>query len=388
MSSAAILMRFGVSLVSPWPLCRLRARAGSRPRWPSGKPADWPAGASRLALDENDAHECDNPASLSIAERAFWALCGMGGPERVPPEKARATWRRALRAIEVMNNRPNSEMDFADFADDKSESDTNLLVAPATVRSEPPLTPLPLAPRPVGRFGSGAPLAPPRPSSSSVLPRPSRPPSVTPAPPAVAEPPAPGSSSRDAIPAPPSQESQREPSLLDLMHDELDAVRRLLIAKEAEIRVVVAQRDARIVELERTRSSLTAQTSVLAAREAALEAREASLSAREVALETREASLSSREAALETRESTQEMRKAPQSEAGEPAKGDDLKAIRGIGPAFERELQKLGVHTYVQIAAWTAADIEAIAPKIRAKAERIRRDGWVTSAAQLVAERT
>jgi predicted flap endonuclease-1-like 5' DNA nuclease len=62
---------------------------------------------------------------------------------------------------------------------------------------------------------------------------------------------------------------------------------------------------------------------------------------------------------------------------------DDLKLIKGIGPAFERELRKLGITSFAQIAAWTPADIDQIAPKIKAKPDRIRRDEWIQRAAEL-----
>jgi predicted flap endonuclease-1-like 5' DNA nuclease len=67
--------------------------------------------------------------------------------------------------------------------------------------------------------------------------------------------------------------------------------------------------------------------------------------------------------------------------------GDDLKLIRGIGPAFERELKRIGVRTFDQIAAWTETDVEQIGPKIKARPERIKRDDWIKKAAALAAAR-
>ncbi len=68
--------------------------------------------------------------------------------------------------------------------------------------------------------------------------------------------------------------------------------------------------------------------------------------------------------------------------------GDDLRKIRGIGPAFERKLNELGVETYLQIAAWDDAEIDRIADRLGGRAaKRIRRDDWVAGARQLLAER-
>jgi large subunit ribosomal protein L21 len=60
---------------------------------------------------------------------------------------------------------------------------------------------------------------------------------------------------------------------------------------------------------------------------------------------------------------------------------DDLRRISGIGPAFERTLHSLGVRTYAEIAAWTAEDIERIAPKLRMSAARM--NGWPEQARTL-----
>ena len=66
---------------------------------------------------------------------------------------------------------------------------------------------------------------------------------------------------------------------------------------------------------------------------------------------------------------------------------DDLTQLKGIGPAIARSLSKIGVRSLSQIAAWTDEDIEAIAPKVRTRPNRIRKDGWVKSAQRLLAQR-
>ena len=63
--------------------------------------------------------------------------------------------------------------------------------------------------------------------------------------------------------------------------------------------------------------------------------------------------------------------------------GDDLKRIRGIGPAFERALKARGVSSFSQIAAWTASELEEAARALRVKPERIRKEDWVGHAGAL-----
>jgi predicted flap endonuclease-1-like 5' DNA nuclease len=65
--------------------------------------------------------------------------------------------------------------------------------------------------------------------------------------------------------------------------------------------------------------------------------------------------------------------------------GDDLKRIRGIGPAFERALKARGVTTFGQIAGWSATEMEETARALRVKIERIRREDWVGGARALLA---
>src|SRR5262245_118330 len=73
----------------------------------------------------------------------------------------------------------------------------------------------------------------------------------------------------------------------------------------------------------------------------------------------------------------------------EPAKGakdrpkDDLSQIHGIGPVFARTLNKMGLHTFVQIARWKPQDIEKVAKKLYTAPERIKRDNWIAEAKKL-----
>lgn len=89
-------------------------------------------------------------------------------------------------------------------------------------------------------------------------------------------------------------------------------------------------------------------------------------------------------AALRTRISELEASLAAASAVPRPDAPPSLRQIRGIGPAFERALQGLGITTVSQIAALDAAEIERVAPLINARPDRILRDDWVGQAKRLL----
>ncbi len=66
---------------------------------------------------------------------------------------------------------------------------------------------------------------------------------------------------------------------------------------------------------------------------------------------------------------------------------DDLKQIFGIGDKLEVLLNKNGIFRYEQIAQLNDREIDVLSEKIGCFPDRIRRDGWVTSAQQLVNDR-
>ena len=64
-------------------------------------------------------------------------------------------------------------------------------------------------------------------------------------------------------------------------------------------------------------------------------------------------------------------------------KADDLKLIWGVGPAFEKLLNKTGVWHFEQIASWSAADIKHVDALLKGFQGRIARDNWVKQAKKL-----
>ena len=67
--------------------------------------------------------------------------------------------------------------------------------------------------------------------------------------------------------------------------------------------------------------------------------------------------------------------------AHQPDQG--LRSIRGIGPKFERLLERAGVSSVGDVAQWTDADIDRVSSAIGVSATRIRREGWVEHARSL-----
>jgi len=91
---------------------------------------------------------------------------------------------------------------------------------------------------------------------------------------------------------------------------------------------------------------------------------------------------------------------APVSTAAEPVEADrpelldaprggtadDLKRIKGIGPALESMLNRLGVHHLDQIASWGEREIAWVDHHLEDFKGRIVRDEWVAQAKALMAE--
>ncbi len=62
--------------------------------------------------------------------------------------------------------------------------------------------------------------------------------------------------------------------------------------------------------------------------------------------------------------------------------GDDLTAIKGLGPKAAEKLQGMGVTRYAQIAAWGDAEVARFDRELNARG-RIVRDEWVAQAGKL-----
>jgi len=65
-----------------------------------------------------------------------------------------------------------------------------------------------------------------------------------------------------------------------------------------------------------------------------------------------------------------------------PDSPDDLKKIKGGGPALEKTLNDLGIYTFAQVAAWTPEDVVWVDGNLKFKG-RIERDDWMAQARAL-----
>lgn len=65
-------------------------------------------------------------------------------------------------------------------------------------------------------------------------------------------------------------------------------------------------------------------------------------------------------------------------------KADDLKLIKGIGPALEKLCHRLGFFHFDQIAAWTDKEIAWVDDNLEGFKGRVTRDQWVAQARDLM----
>lgn len=63
--------------------------------------------------------------------------------------------------------------------------------------------------------------------------------------------------------------------------------------------------------------------------------------------------------------------------------GDDLKLIKGVGPAIEKTLNELGIRRYDQIAQMSEYDIDRVANRLKGFRSRIYREDWIGQARDL-----
>jgi predicted flap endonuclease-1-like 5' DNA nuclease len=64
---------------------------------------------------------------------------------------------------------------------------------------------------------------------------------------------------------------------------------------------------------------------------------------------------------------------------------DDLKIIKGVGPALEKLCHSLGFYHFDQVAAWTGAEVAWVDENLEGFKGRVTRDRWVPQAKAIVA---
>ena len=63
-----------------------------------------------------------------------------------------------------------------------------------------------------------------------------------------------------------------------------------------------------------------------------------------------------------------------------PAKVDDLKLVKGVGPKLEGMLNGLGIYTFEQIAGFSTAELQWVDDNLTSFKGRAFRDDWIAQA--------
>jgi NADH-quinone oxidoreductase subunit E len=69
--------------------------------------------------------------------------------------------------------------------------------------------------------------------------------------------------------------------------------------------------------------------------------------------------------------------------SGANGENDDLKQIKGVGPAIETTLNELGIFRFNQIAEMSEYDIDRVAQRLKGFRSRIYREDWIGQARDL-----
>ncbi len=71
---------------------------------------------------------------------------------------------------------------------------------------------------------------------------------------------------------------------------------------------------------------------------------------------------------------------------GSADEADDLQRIKGVGPAIEKTLNRLGIYRFYQIAGMSEVEIDRVANELRGFRSRIYREDWIGQARMLQRE--
>lgn len=77
----------------------------------------------------------------------------------------------------------------------------------------------------------------------------------------------------------------------------------------------------------------------------------------------------------------------PPQENRDDELSDDLQQIKGVGPAIEKTLHRLGIHRFQQIAEMSEYEIDRVARELRGFRSRIYREDWIGQAKMLQADK-
>ena len=78
-----------------------------------------------------------------------------------------------------------------------------------------------------------------------------------------------------------------------------------------------------------------------------------------------------------------EIAAVPDEDGGDEKPRDDLKQIKGVGPAIEKTLNEMGIFCFNQIADMSEYDIDRVAHRLKGFRSRIYREDWIGQARDL-----
>jgi predicted flap endonuclease-1-like 5' DNA nuclease len=74
----------------------------------------------------------------------------------------------------------------------------------------------------------------------------------------------------------------------------------------------------------------------------------------------------------------------PETDSESPTQRDNLKKIKGVGPAIEKTLNEIGIFNFQQIADMSEYDIDRVAKRLKGFHSRIYREDWIGQARALL----
>ena len=74
----------------------------------------------------------------------------------------------------------------------------------------------------------------------------------------------------------------------------------------------------------------------------------------------------------------------PETDTESPTQRDNLKKIKGVGPAIEKTLNEIGIFNFQQIADMSEYDIDRVAKRLKGFHSRIYREDWIGQARALL----
>jgi len=83
-------------------------------------------------------------------------------------------------------------------------------------------------------------------------------------------------------------------------------------------------------------------------------------------------------------EPEEESTSEPEAEFGSRDRRDNLKKIKGVGPAIEKTLNEIGIFSFQQVADMSEYDIDRVAKRLKGFHSRIYREDWIGQARALL----